>query len=269
MTAPWQYVRCASIPESELPILADLRREGSIRVTIARGRAWVCWEDGPDAEATRCILVERLLPLVGVEIFSWSGRTWQRPGECLPAFDLPIGEGPGGDQLDRLILPEPLEIVPPDGDSPRPVPLLLTRDDRPRPATALRCRRGRLAAWADWAPTAWIESISAAWSAPAGEGPDKSEVLLMGPTNRLPHAEDGLRFWGHEVLIPLGYRAEPELSDRALREVVGAAPEDLVVVDEEGPELIPRQAFRPLRRATIRLAVADLMSGASNRGGTP
>jgi MoxR-vWA-beta-propeller ternary system domain bpX2 len=271
MTSTWQDVRCASIPESELRVLADLRREGGIRVTIARGRAWVCWDDGPDAEATRRNLVERLLPLAGVEIFSRSGRAWRRPGECLPAFSLPVVEGPDGDRLDRLILPEPLEIVPPDADPPRPVPLRLTRDERAgaRPATALRCRPGPLAGWADRAPSAWIESVSAAWCAPAGWGPGEPEVLLIGPANRLPHVDDGLRFWGDKVLIPLGYRAEPELSDRSVRDVVGAGPDDLVVVDEEGPELIPRQAFRPLRRATIRRAVAVAMSVDSKRGGMP
>ena len=48
-------------------------------MTVAGGRAWICWDDGPAAETTRRVLVERLLPLIGVEIFSSRGRHWHRP----------------------------------------------------------------------------------------------------------------------------------------------------------------------------------------------
>jgi hypothetical protein len=71
---------------------------------------------------------------------------------------------------------------------------------------------------------------------------------------RLPALADGLRYWGDDVLIPLGFRADPQLAERALRAAIGAGPDDVVVLDGEGPELIPRQAFRPLSRAGIRLA---------------
>ena len=123
-----------------------------------------------------------------------------------------------------MILPEPLSVERPGREAPAPVPLRLVRDEdgRPRPATAVRCRLDRLAAWAERAPSSWIESLSGAWSVPAGGGPGEAEVLLLGPAARLPVAEDGLRFWGINVLIPLGYRAEPDLAERALRGAVGA-----------------------------------------------
>jgi hypothetical protein len=284
MIARWQDVRCASIPIEDLAALADLRREAGIRVTIAPGRAWVCWDDGPEAEETRKILVGRLLPLAGVEIFARRDGRWYRPGERLPAFHVPIGDGSTGTSLDRVILPEPLTMLRPAGDAPQPVPLRLTRDatERPRPATALRCRLEDLAEWAEWAPSAWIESLSGARCATPGEEPGRAEVLLLAtadPAGRtdphppgsthLPAIEDGLRFWGSDVLMPLGYRAEPELAPQAVRAAVGAGPEDLVVLDSGGPELIPRGAFRRLDRAGIRLARAAEEPGTAKGGVRP
>jgi hypothetical protein len=290
MAPRWQDVRCASIPVGDLAVLADLRREPAIRVTIIRDRAWVTWDDGPGSEVTRRILLGRLLPLAGAEIFASREGRWHRPGESLPAFHVPIGDGSAGSALDRLILPEPLVLSRPEGGPPRPAALRLVRDegDRPRPATAVRCRLAHLARWAERAPSSWIESLSAAWSEVPGGDPGGAEVLVLGaadPAARpqprlpvwdstgrpglpargrvdLPALAEGLRFWGCDVLIPLGYRAEPDLADRALRQAVGAGPDELVLLDQDGPELIPRQAFRPLSRAGIRLA------GAAHRPGT-
>ncbi len=268
MIARWQDVRCASIPVEDLSVLADLRREAGIRVTIAQGRAWVCWEDGPDADATRRILVRRLLPLADVEVFARREGRWHRPGQHLPSFGVPVCDASGGVPLDRVILPEPLTMRGPGGEAARPVPLRLVRteDQRARPATALRCRMADLAGWAQWAPSGWIESLSAACCATLGRGPGDAEVLLLGPAERLPTAADGQRFWGIDVLIPLGFRTEPPLAEPALRAAAGAGADDLVVLEDEGPELIPRRAFERLSRAAIRLAAA---SGPATGGGPP
>jgi MoxR-vWA-beta-propeller ternary system domain bpX2 len=268
MTPRWQDVRCASIPVDDLSALADLRREPGIRVTIADGRAWVCWDDEPgpsaESEATRRILVTRLLPRPGVEIFARSGGRWHRPGEHLPTFGVPVGDGSTGSSLDRVIVPAPMSVVRPGSDAPVPVPLRIVRDadGRPRPAAALRCRLSGLAGWAERAPSSWIESISGAWCpGPTRGGPGEAEVLLLGSAARLPAPADGLRYWGADVLIPIGYRAEPDLAQRALRGAVGAGPDVLVVLDADGPELVPRQAFQPMSRAGIRRALAGVPSG--------
>jgi hypothetical protein len=291
MTPLWQDVRCASIPAADLAVLADLRRESAIRVMIAGDRAWVSWDDGPGFDLTRRIVLGRLLPLPGVEVFVRRGGRWHRPGESLPAFHVPIGDGPAGLALDRLILPEPLAVSRPGGEPPAPVPLHLVRDDSEchRPAVAVRGRLTALASWAERAPSSWIESLSAAWAGPVGGNPEEAEVLILGVGDRparakarapawdpatrrgppvggrmrLPAIEGGLRFWGGEVLIPLGYRAEPELADDALRQAVGAGPDDLLILDHDGAELIPREAFRRLSRASIRLAA----SGQPDPGG--
>ena len=49
----------------------------------------------------------------------------------------------------------------------------------------------------------------------------------------------------------------------AIRHVVGASQDDLVVMDENGHELIVREAFKPLTRTGIRLARDDARSGPS------
>src|SRR5262249_29260421 len=115
-----------------------------------------------------------------------------------------------------------------------------------------------------------------------GLGADDAEVLIIDQTDlaartevrppegtRLPTIADGLRLWGHDVLIPVGFRAEPQLAERALRAAVGAGPDDMVILDGEGPELIPRQAFQPLSRAAIRLARRAEASAPSAGGGRP
>jgi MoxR-vWA-beta-propeller ternary system domain bpX2 len=310
MIARWQDVRCASIPVEDLAVLADLRREAGIRVTLAQGRAWVSWDDGPGAEVMQRMLVGRLLPLPDVEIFARRDGRWYRPGQYLPAFDLPIGDGSQGTSLDRVILPRPLTMQQPGGDAPLPVRIRIVADDseRPRPAAAVRCLLADLAEWAQWAPSEWIESLSGAWCEASDSNPVRAEVLVIGPADpsartephppgrrsklwhpwegepvpemarteprplggiHLPAAGDGLRFWGCDVLIPLGCRAEPDLAPRALRAAVGAGPGDVVVLDDEGPELIPRQAFQPLSRAGIRLAMRVEVSAPSTGGGRP
>ena len=79
----------------------------------------------------------------------------------------------------------------------------------------------------------------------------------------------GLRFLGVHLLVPLGFRAYPELPERAFCHAVGAGPNDLIVLDDEGYELIPRDAFQPLSRAGIRLAGEGKMSGRPGGGRQP
>ena len=84
----------------------------------------------------------------------------------------------------------------------------------------------------------------------------------------LPLLPESVRYWGTDLLVPLGFRADPELPEGAIRRVVGAGDGDLVVLDEEGFELIARDAFKPLSRAGIRLARGGLL-GAWAVGGKP
>ena len=62
-----------------------------------------------------------------------------------------------------------------------------------------------------------------------------------------------VRYWGGDVLVPLGHRPEPDLAPETLRAAAGASAEELLVLDGGGAEVVPRAAFAPLTRAGVRL----------------
>jgi MoxR-vWA-beta-propeller ternary system domain bpX2 len=270
MSPTWRDICCASISVQDLPILADLRRRPEIRVSMVGDRAWICWD--PEPEALRRILVERLLPLSGVEVFARRGGHWYRPGEHLPAFGLPIGEGNAGLPLKNVLFPRPMTVA---SSTSRETTTLLTlrlvRDPRNqhRPARAVTCRLEALAIWADRETTLRITALSGAWIADPDGGSGRCEVLVLGEPGTLSTSMGGTRFWGTDVLIPLGFRPEPDLPEPTLRRLVGAGTDDLVLLDFEGYERIPREVIRPLTRAGIRLARAAATAERSRGEGRP
>jgi hypothetical protein len=269
MTSGWQDVCCASIPVADLPVLADLRRLPGIRVSIREDRAWIRWE--ADSESTRRVMVERLLPLSGVEMFARRDGHWYRPGESLPEFRVPIGDGSDGVPLERMIFPRPMSASVPEDTLPEPIALRLVRDagGRHRPAAMVCCRLDRLADWAERETSARIASLMGSWVLGPVGGTESIEILVLSEGESLPASLGGSRYWGMHVMIPLGFRADPELSESALRRLVGASPDDLVILDDAGYERIPRGAFRPLSRAGIRLARAGIISGRLRGGRRP
>jgi hypothetical protein len=60
------------------------------------------------------------------------------------------------------------------------------------------------------------------------------------------------RFWGDRVLVPLGFRAEPDWPEGALREAANVGPDELLVLTENATEAIPADAFGPLTRGAVR-----------------
>ena len=174
MTTRWQDIRCASIPVEDLPVLADLRREAGIRVSIAGG-------PGLDLLGRRSRTRR---------VRSWSNGSCRCPeSRCSPGA---VGTGIGrastcrrstcrsatGREASRWTgssFPRPMTASPPADAPPDPIPLRLVRDarSRPRPAAAVRCRLDRLAEWAERATSARIESLSGAWSADPDGGPER------------------------------------------------------------------------------------------------
>lgn len=134
---------------------------------------------------------------------------------------------------------------------------------------AVTCRLETLADWADRETSARINSLSGAWIADPDGGAGRCEVLVLGEPGTLSASLGGTRFWGIDVVIPLGFRPEPDLPEPALRRLVGAGPDDLVLLDFEGYERIPREVIRPLTRAGIRLARAASTAERSRGGGRP
>ncbi len=253
MTATWKDVRRASIPVADLPALAELRGRGAIRVFTAGDVAWISWD--PGSELMQEMLVRRILPLAKAVLYTEREGCWYRLAEHLPCFDVPRGDGSDWPMLERTIFPEPVQTTRPRGRLHDPIRIRLVRDATmpPRPASALRCTLETLAAWAERATSAAIGAVSGAWIRPEAPGGPEGLVLVTGPAGSLPALEEGVRFWGTELLLPLGFRAEPDLPHSAIRRAAGATSDELAVLDDEGIEIIPRAIFKPLSRAAVRL----------------
>jgi hypothetical protein len=144
------------------------------------------------------------------------------------------------------LIPTRVEPELPPADLGPPALLRIVRGGEPHPTAALACAVKDLARWADAATAADLEAVRAARCG--------GRAVLLGAT--LPPVPGATRFWGHDVYIPVGFRAEPDLPPAALRAVVGAAPGDVVLLAEDGVDLIPGAAFAPLTRAGVRLALA-------------
>jgi hypothetical protein len=231
-------VCCASFAPDALPGLAALRTHRDVRTRRVDGRLWLWWPAG-DAE-----VLSRVLPLPGVELFARRDGAWFRAGHRLPTAQVPAEEG--ARPLLSEIVPTPV--------APRvaryaaaPLRLALVRDTRPRRATALLCPHRELVARADTATSHQLEQLQAARR---GEN-----VLLRG--ERLPPFAGGTRWWGRSVLVPLGFRPEPDLTEGILRDALGLNDGDVALLTEAGAERVPQAAFGPVSRAGIRLAARE------------
>jgi hypothetical protein len=230
---PLAACRAARLPAAGLTLLAPLRASGGVQV-ITGEPAWVTWDgDRPDVLAA-------VVAVPGAELFEPRDGRWFRPGGHLPAFGLPAQGEPA--PLDRAVVPAPLAPTEADPREFSRVPLRLVRCERERPATAVRCSVAALQAWADVATTAEITAVRAARSGDV--------AWLLG--TKLPVLAGAERFWGERVLIPLGFRAEPDWPESALREAANVGPDELLVLTETGTEAIPADAFRVLTRGAIR-----------------
>ena len=204
--------------------------------------------DGEPAGATD-------LAAAGAVLYVERDGNWYRLGESLPRFEVPPGDGSEWPLLEQTIFPEPVKAVPSREDLKAPIRIRLVRDrvPVPRPAGALRCWPRSLAAWAERATSGQIAALEGAWLAAGASDAREALVLVIGSAESLPMLAEGMRFWGTELLVPMGLRPEPNLPASAIRSAAGARPEELAVLDEDGIELIPRAIFKPLSRAAIRM----------------
>jgi len=241
MATPLEDVSCASLPSKNLEVLSDLRHLPGILVALIDDRAWVRWNPAQQP------VLSRVLPVSGVELFERRGKFWFRPGHRLPTFNLPIDQVVEQRPLSSLLFPAPIVAGPMPRDLPPPVPVSLVRDHEPRPATALSCDLEALGRWAEFAFTKPIETLLGARSG--------RHVILLG--SELPPVAKGQRYWGQRLLVPLGFRPAPSLAEAALCGALRIAAEELAILDTDGLEIVPRAAFRPLSRASIRLALRE------------
>jgi hypothetical protein len=234
---PWKDVTAARIPVAGVAALGPVRHCGDVRVFPDGDRAWVRWPAGR-ADVVRC-----LLPVPGVVFLVPRGGAWFPFGSRLPTADRP----PDGDGLPAaaVLAPARFTAVEPGQVDAALVTLGVARGGEPKPATALACRLADLAAWADTATTAELRAVNAAR---AGD-----RVVLRGV--KLPTVPTATRYWGDDVLVPVGFCPEPDLRADVIRAAAGAAADELVLLDGSVAELIPKAAFTPVTRAALRLAL--------------
>jgi MoxR-vWA-beta-propeller ternary system domain bpX2 len=245
-------VCCACLPAEALPLLAGLRTVSGIRAARARSpggdRVWLRWDAGRDE------ILRQLLPIEGIELFAQREKLWYRPGQALPTFVVPVESE--SQSLAALIVPSRCEPEPADKRTIVPVSFRLVRDEQPRTATACVCAPADLARWADQATTRELSALRAACT-PGSANP--ARVLVLGAPP--PSVADGLRYWGQRILTPLGWRPDPLLPEKSLAEALGTTPEEIVIVHEEGIEIVPLEVLAPLTRAGLRLLIQGGVHG--------
>lgn len=240
---PWKDVTAARLPAAGAAALGPVRHRPEVRVLPVGDQLWVRWPAGR-ADVVRC-----LLPVAGVVFFVARAGAWFPFGSRLPTGDTP----PDGNGLPVAAVLAPARFAPlgPDEVALAPVTLRVVRGGESRPVAALACALADLVGWADTATTADLAAASAARA--------DARVLLRGA--KLPHVPNATRFWGNDVLVPVGFRPAPDLRPAVLRAAVGAADDELVLLDAAGAELIPRSAFAPVTRAGLRLALRAAEAG--------
>ncbi len=235
MTTPFDDVCSAVLPLEALPLLAPLRCEPGVQIASVAGRLWVRFEAGSER------VLRGILPIWGVELFVFREGAWRRFGQSLPAFDFP--QSARFEPLYQTLFPAPVLPVPPGAAPIQPVRLTLTPDAAPRPTTAMLCPLPALTAWADTVPTTRLERLHGVLR--------EGCMLVLGP--RLPLLAGATRYWGKLVLVPLGWRPEPDLPEAALREAAGVVTEELLVLAMDRADAVPRTALARLSRAALRL----------------
>ncbi len=237
MTSPLSDVCLARIPATALLSLAAVRTAPGVQAWRVDDSVWLHWDAGDDT-ILRCVL-----PIPGVELFARRGDHWYRPGHSLPSFDVP--DRIDGRALAQIVIPTPLAPVASTTGKPLPVRFQLTADGVPRPTTALRCPLSELAKWAGDATSRQLKAVQAAMC--------EGDAVLLG--RKLPMLPGATRFWGRSVLVPLGFRPEPNLPESTLRDALRLASVELAILDADGIDVIDQSVFAPLTRAAARLAL--------------
>jgi hypothetical protein len=239
MLASLAEISCATFSWSHVPALGPVRNLPGLTLARIGDRAWIRWQAGNEH------ILEQVLSLPGVILFSHHDSHWRRFGCQLPAFDVP--ETADYQSLHQMLTPDSFQTEKPPDLELKPTKLALVPDDRPRPTTAALYSLPRLACWIEQVPTPRLNGIQAAhWG---------NQALLLG--DRLPLLQDSERFWGSAVLTPLGYRPDPLLPEGALREALAISESKLVLWRQDGVETVDRRAFAALTRSGVRLAAQE------------
>jgi hypothetical protein len=236
----WSAVIAARIPAGELRALASLRTRADLRVIVRDDAIWIRWTGHSD-EIVRC-----LLPVPGVAL--WVKRTdgqWSRFRSRLPTSNAPPDEL--GIPLIQALQPDRFESIVPRANLFKPLPIRLVRSTQPLIATAIMCDMKTLLAWSELATTYQLEQLRSTRF--------RNRVVIVGSS--LPTIAGSIRFAGKRLLVPVGYRIEPIVSESPVLEALGANGGELAFVTDSAVDVIPSSAFAPLSRAGIRLAEVE------------
>ena len=242
----WQAVCAARLSAPFLHVLAPVRDRHDARVQLDGDAAWVHWPAG------KLEFVRRLLPVAGVEFYSHRQGRWFRFGSRLPTAEGLLTDD--GVPLTRVLTPARFAPTPPPLHTSAPVVLCIARGGEPQPTTALVCQITDLLKWGEAATTAELSAVRAARCG--------SQAILIGA--KLPAIRSAAGYWGDDLLIPVGFRAEPDLPRAALRAACAATDDELVLLHENGANVIRGAVFEPLTRAGLRLACQKLSSATEN-----
>jgi MoxR-vWA-beta-propeller ternary system domain bpX2 len=238
MDSPLADICCACLPATALCQLASLRAHAGIRARVVGEWVWLWWTAGES------FVLQRILALQGAEVFARRDGLWYRPGQHVPAFEVPVEKE--ARPFAHLLTPAPVQAER-GGPSLGPLTVGLVRDGRPRAATALCCLLSDLTPWAEQVTSKQLAALEAIYASDC--------VLLRG--SRLPALAVGKRYWGREILIPLGFRVRPELSEGVLREALRLQTHEIALLSDGAFEAIDTLLFQPLTRASVRLAVRE------------
>jgi hypothetical protein len=231
----WQRARAARLPAESLSALAPLRDRDEIRVHLGEAECWVTWGE------SHFRVVALLLSAPGVEFAFEEKGQWFRVGSRLPLASGPPRQA--GKRLSQVLIPQRFTAELPEVEpKPERFPLTLVRGGPPQRPTAIRCPLRDLLHWSEGATNFQLRSLRAAHSG--------DEVLLLG--RDLPTVTGATRFWGDDLLIPVGCRVEPDLPPATVRSIFGTLDDEFLVIETTSAEKIRRELFQPLIRAGLR-----------------
>ncbi|MGF1580417.1 MAG: hypothetical protein ACFCD0_13735 [Gemmataceae bacterium] len=235
-------VELACIHQTRLPLLARLRCHNQVTVTMVEESAWIRWTPGDET------VLEQLLPVRDVGLFRKENGQWFPYNGYLPAKDIP--ESFDDTPLSHVLFPEKIAMVSPRSELPSPSSFRLIPSDKPRVGTGLLCQLEVLTEWSQTVSVLKLETLRAAIAG--------NDVFILGES--LPAILSGDRFWGTRVLVPLGMRLHPELSEATVRSALSTNTDELVLFRENSCEAIPEVVFQPLSRASLSLVMRETRS---------
>jgi len=227
----------AQVHAADLSRLGPLRGAPGLTVRMDGQTGWVRWHSADAA------VVMALLPAPGAQFFERRDGQWLPCGKLIAADNIPQD---GFVPLEGVLVPQAAHRQPVVPATIAPVRFDTVRSAQLRACTAVVCTPAAVANWAALAPDAEIARLAACRSG--------GLVLVIG--DNPPMLAGGERFWGDRVLLPLGWRAQPDLPESSLCEAAGVGTDEILLW-RNGANFVPRKSLVALTRAAARLGARE------------